>query len=143
MPTFFLHLDWPKIAEGVLTAGGGSYVLYLLGRRAQNWREKTDTRTADQKAIDQLLGRVGTLEEKMEVAHTKIENLRTEKMELQVQIVSLREQIALLEVKKAEFESREVIFNAQINELQGLLAAKSSLLLSAETKLAQLENTQK
>lgn len=146
-PTTLFHLDWPKITETVLGSAGGSYVLYFLGRRAQKWREKTDTRTADQKAIDQLMaanaatqGRVTILEQKMDEAHTKIEDLRTEKMDLQNQITTLQKDIALLEVKKAEFESRETLFNAQIAELQLLLATKSSQLLCAEEKLKALED---
>ncbi len=146
IPSFLSHLDWEKIAEGVLTSAGGGYGLLLLGRRTQAWREKVDTRTADQKNIDQLLGRVGTLETQMTAANAKIEDLRTEKMNLQIQVVTLREQIALLEVQKATFESekagfesREALFSTQIASLQLLLADKSSQLLCAEAKLRDME----
>ena len=146
LPTLFLHIDWPHVIESILSGGVLASVAWLFGRRQQKWREKTDTRTQDQKSIDQLLGRVTTLEGQMTAARAdiklgdqKIEDLRTEKMELQTQIVKLREDIALLEVKKAEFESREAVFQTQIAELRERLSAKSEQLRCAEEKLVELE----
>lgn len=140
------HMDWPKVAETVTGGAGVSVLTWFLGRRAQEAREKMDTRTQDQKNIDQLLtanaamqGRVGLLEGQVNSNTEKIEELRSEKMELELRIVALTKDIAKLELLKAEYESRDAMTKAQMRALEMRLTAKEEELRVAVAELNALK----
>ena len=144
------HMDWTRVAETIVGGAGVSTLTWFLGRRAQEAREKLDTRTQDQKNIDQLLvanaaiqGRVGTLEGQMAAAHEKIEDLRSEKMELELKVVGLTKEIAKLELLKAEYESRDAMGRAQFRALEMRLTAKEEELRCAVAELDALKEKMK
>ncbi len=111
---------------------------YILGRGAQNQKAKMEAVSADQKASEQLWKRVESLESKVEANTEKLENLRNEKVQLTTEIIALKQQISLLEITKAQYETDRVMFLAQIAEMDQRLTLKSEELRCAEEKLAEL-----
>jgi chromosome segregation ATPase len=132
------------------TLSGGGVALWFLGRARQKRidelaaeKQRLETlstnRTADQKTNDQLWSRLEKLETRIDRQGGQIQDLQGDKQRLELEIIDLRKQIAVLEVKKAEYESNETIFRAQIAELQERLTQKSEALRCAEAKLKEIE----
>ena len=140
------HMDWPKVAETITGGASISVLTWLLGRRAQESREKLDRRTQDQKNIELLLtangviqGRVDLLESQMTAAHEKIEELRSEKMKLELMVIERTKEVAKLELLKAEYESRDAMSRAQFRALEMRLTAKEEELRCAVAELDALK----
>lgn len=135
------HFDWPKMTETASAGASGAVLTWFLNRRAQKSRDKLDARTQDQKNIDQLMGRVCTLEGQVMDNTEKIEELRTIKMQLEITVVGLTKEIAKLEILKAQYESRDIMSCAQIQALETRLVAKEEQLLIAQAKLTKMVNS--
>lgn len=134
LPTSFDLNDGLKLALVPLLA-------WLLGRGAQNAKQKIETRNTEQSANKMLWERVGKLEDKVDLHAGKIETLHEDKMRLNAEIIDLKRQIATLQVRKEEYETKEIIHIAQIAALEEKLVAERERLRVAEHRMELLDNT--
>lgn len=112
---------------------------WFLGRGAQKKTLALTERNADQKSAELLWKRVESLEARVEHNTDRIETLHGEKMELVQQITALKQQISIMEIKKEQYETNEIIHLSQIEDLKVRMAAKEQELHCAEVKLKELE----
>ena len=125
--------NWHEVVKTVSSAASVPLLAWFLGRKAAQSKEKLDLRSADQKSIEHLAGRVDKLEE-------RVEKLTGEKMTLQLQIIDLQKQVAQMEIEKREYVSRDAMTMAQVHALEQRLIAKEEELHCAEARLVALEN---
>ena len=128
--------SWSEMVKTVASAASVPVLAWVLGRRAQEAKEKLDTRSADQKQIEHLTERMDKLE-------TRVDTLTSEKAALQAQITQLEKQIALMEIEKREYLSRDAMSLAQIGALEQRLTATQAELECERQKLAEVEAREK
>jgi len=133
LPTSFDVYDGLKLALVPLLA-------WLLGHGSQNAKQKIDAANSEQSANKMLWERVDKLENKVEANTNNIFSLHEDKMRLNAEIIDLKRQIASLQIKKEEYESKEIIHIAQIAALEEMLIHERSLLRIAENKLQALNS---
>lgn len=134
LPTSFDVYDGLKLALVPLLA-------WLLGRGSQNAKQKIDAAASEQNANKMLWERVDKLENKVEANTDKIETLHEDKMRLNAEIIDLKRQIASLQIKKEEYESKEILHIAQIAALEEMLNYERDRLRVAENNLKILNGT--